>query len=272
MANLLAMDEVLKAVADPRRRQILDLVAHEELSAGAVAEHFRLTRPAVSQHLTVLLDAGLVTRRRDGTRRLYRARPEGFAAAMLYLEGFWDDRLGRLARAAVGEPGGAGERLSVRRDVLVPTPPERVWALLTDGSLTERWMGVHARVDPRPGGVYRVEVVPGEVVVGTVVAVDEPRRLVHTWGWQGAGAAVPAGSTLVTWDLLPVTAGTVVRLTHRDLPDLAATGTHARGWQHYLERLEMAARGDAGPDSWVADPTALAAELHAAHPVHPEET
>jgi DNA-binding transcriptional ArsR family regulator len=73
------MEAALKAIAAPRRRQILTLVRNGELSAGEIASHFDVTRPAVSQHLNVLKEAGLVSERRNGTRRLYRARPEGLA-------------------------------------------------------------------------------------------------------------------------------------------------------------------------------------------------
>src|ERR1035437_10447740 len=72
-----ATDEALKAIADPRRRAILRLVADYELPAGEIAAAFDVSRTAVSQHLTVLKNAGLLTERRDGTRRLYRARPAG---------------------------------------------------------------------------------------------------------------------------------------------------------------------------------------------------
>jgi DNA-binding transcriptional ArsR family regulator len=81
--------EVFEAIAQPTRREILRLLATDELSAGKVASHFEVTQPAISQHLKVLREAGLVTERRDGTRRLYRVRPEGLAD----LHGFLGDVL-----------------------------------------------------------------------------------------------------------------------------------------------------------------------------------
>ena len=92
------MEAALKAIAAPRRRQILTLVRDEELSAGEIASHFDVTRPAVSQHLNVLKEAGLVSERRNGTRRLYRARPEGLAELKAFLEDYWDVRLDTLKR------------------------------------------------------------------------------------------------------------------------------------------------------------------------------
>jgi DNA-binding transcriptional ArsR family regulator len=97
------VETALRAIAEPRRRHILALVRDAELSAGEIASHFDVTRPAVSQHLNVLKEAGLVNERRNGTRRLYRARPEGLAELREFLEGFWDVRLDTLKREAQKE-------------------------------------------------------------------------------------------------------------------------------------------------------------------------
>ena len=98
------MEAALKAIAAPRRRAILRLVRDDELSAGEIASHFGdVTRPAVSQDLTLLKEAGLVDERRNGTRRLYRARPEGLVELRDFLEGFWDVRLEALKREAEKE-------------------------------------------------------------------------------------------------------------------------------------------------------------------------
>jgi DNA-binding transcriptional ArsR family regulator len=90
------VEAALKAMAAPRRRQILMLVRGGELSAGEIASHFDVTRPAVSQHLNVLKEAGLVSERRNGTRRLYRARPEGLVELKAFLEEYWGPRLEAL--------------------------------------------------------------------------------------------------------------------------------------------------------------------------------
>ena len=94
------IDSAVRAIAEPRRREILSLVRDDEMSAGEIASRFDVTRPAISQHLTVLRDAGLLNERRDGTRRLYRARPEGMADLREFLDDFWSDRLERLKLAA----------------------------------------------------------------------------------------------------------------------------------------------------------------------------
>ena len=92
------MEEALRALADPGRRRILTLVRSEERAAGEIAAELPVTWPAVSQHLRVLKHAGLISERRDGTRRYYRARPEGLDEVRAFLDGFWDDKLQRLKR------------------------------------------------------------------------------------------------------------------------------------------------------------------------------
>lgn len=98
------MDAILRAIVEPRRRDILRLVQGQERTSGDIATHFPdVTRPAISQHLKVLEDAGLLAVRREGTKRLYRALPERMAELKSYLEAFWDDRLQLLAREAEAE-------------------------------------------------------------------------------------------------------------------------------------------------------------------------
>ncbi len=106
-------DAALRAIAEPRRRAILRLVASDELAAGEIAAAFDITRTAVSQHLTVLKNAGLLTERRDGTRRLYLARAEGLAGLRDFLDDMWAGALD-VARAMAEHEGGiAGEDRAV---------------------------------------------------------------------------------------------------------------------------------------------------------------
>ena len=98
-------DDALRALVEPRRRAILRLVAREELAAGEIAAAFEVTRTAVSQHLTVLKQAGLLTERRDGTRRLYRARPEGLTQLRQLLDDIWAGALDTARRLVEAERG-----------------------------------------------------------------------------------------------------------------------------------------------------------------------
>jgi len=94
-----APDAVLRALADPHRRQILRLVQHAELPAGQIAASFTLTQQAVSQHIGVLSQAGLLTERREGTRRLYALNHQALEPVRELLSEFWPDALRRLKKA-----------------------------------------------------------------------------------------------------------------------------------------------------------------------------
>ena len=116
-------DEVLRAIAEPNRRAILQLVAREEMAAGDVAAHFPVTRPAISQHLAVLLAAGLVSERRVGTKRLFRARPEGLDDLRAFLAEMWPMALGSFkaaAEAGAKEMESEGTNDDDRRTNLLP--------------------------------------------------------------------------------------------------------------------------------------------------------
>jgi DNA-binding transcriptional ArsR family regulator len=95
MTDALRSDS-FRALAEPRRRQILELIRDDELPAGDIAARFEVTRTAISQHLTVLKTAGLVVERRDGTRRLYRADPAGLIGLKQFVDRFWETGLERL--------------------------------------------------------------------------------------------------------------------------------------------------------------------------------
>jgi DNA-binding transcriptional ArsR family regulator len=83
-----AVEAAIRAIAERHRREIVRLVRDRELTAGQIASHFEVSRPAVSQHLRILKDSGLVTERRQGTRRYYKARVEGLAELRAFLEVF----------------------------------------------------------------------------------------------------------------------------------------------------------------------------------------
>ena len=149
------------------------------------------------------------------------------------------------------------ETVSIEREIEIAARPEIVWEFLVDPEKAQRWMGVAAALDPRPGGLYRVEITPGNVARGAFVVLDRPRRLVHTWGWEPGGEVpLPPGGSTVEIDLIANgSGGTTLRLRHHGLPAVRRDG-HARGWEHYLPRLVVAAQGgDPGPDPWAAERT-----------------
>ncbi len=131
-----------------------------------------------------------------------------------------------------------------------------MWEFLVDPEKVARWKGQPATAfDPRPGGGYRIEIIPGHTASGEFVELDRPRRLVYTWGWEpdeDGPNPVPPGSSTIEIDLVAEDGGTTLRFTHRDLPSSEAAESHAVGWDHYLERLAIAAPGgDPGPDPWL---------------------
>lgn len=96
--------EAAAAIADPIRRRVLELVRDEELPAGRLAAQFDVSRPAVSKHLRVLREAGLLHERREGRLRLYRADPAPLAELRAWLEAYWDERLDALRELAEERP------------------------------------------------------------------------------------------------------------------------------------------------------------------------
>jgi DNA-binding transcriptional ArsR family regulator len=116
---------VLRAIAEPRRREILRVIWTVELPAGEIAARFAVTRPAVSQHLKVLKDAGLVSARRSGTRRLYRACPDRVAEVRAFLEHWWHTAPTTPAAPVDAPAGNAGksDRQRWRRLRLRPEQP-----------------------------------------------------------------------------------------------------------------------------------------------------
>ncbi len=131
------------------------------------------------------------------------------------------------------------ERMPVEREVRIEAPPDVIFKFFVDPDQMVRWKGIEAMLDPRPGGLYRVNVTGTDVARGEYVEVspnDNP---------------VPPGSSTVEITLVPDGAATIVRLRHHGLPG-GPEDRHAEGWDHYLARLAVAAGGgDAGPDPWM---------------------
>ena len=134
------------------------------------------------------------------------------------------------------------------REVVVDASPATIFQFLVDPVLHVKWLGTKAELDPRPGGVYRVLVGGKHSSVGEFVEVLPDEKVVFTFGWDEPDHPIPAGSTQVEITLIPDGDKTRVRLVHRGLP-ADAVSDHTGGWDHYLERLTIAAiNGDPGPD------------------------
>jgi uncharacterized protein YndB with AHSA1/START domain len=137
-------------------------------------------------------------------------------------------------------------------EVRIQASPETVFAYFTDPAKMIQWKGTDAALDPRPGGLYRVNVTGRETAIGEYVEVTPFERIVITWGWD-SGPVTP-GSTRVEIDFIPDGNATILRLRHFGL-DAEGMASHEMGWTHYLERLVVAAAGgDAGIDPWTMAP------------------
>jgi uncharacterized protein YndB with AHSA1/START domain len=122
--------------------------------------------------------------------------------------------------------------------------PATIFRYFTDPARFARWMGEASALDPEPGGRLRVGYPTGQVASGRVVAVETDRRIVFTWGDEGDGQAVPAGSSTVEITLEAVTGGTEVRLRHSGLPAGEPPPAHLAGWRHALATLAYAGSAD----------------------------
>jgi uncharacterized protein YndB with AHSA1/START domain len=140
----------------------------------------------------------------------------------------------------------------VHREIRIDAAPSTVFEFLTDPAKMVRWMGTEAVLGPRPGGDYAVNINGHERVSGEVTEIIPHRKLVFTWGWEGGALPVAPGESTVEISLEPDGDGTLLRLTHRDLPqDMRAF--HRLGWEYALPRLAIAAAGgDPGPDPLVS--------------------
>jgi uncharacterized protein YndB with AHSA1/START domain len=134
----------------------------------------------------------------------------------------------------------------------IKAPPETVCSFFTDRDRWLSWQGVEAEIDPRPGGVFRMNVRGDGWAAGRFLTVDPPYHIVFTWGWEGNGSPVPPGSSVVDVTMQPDGEdGTLLRLVHTGLP-LPAVDLHRDGWNHYLDRLGVrASGGDPGPDTTI---------------------
>jgi len=130
----------------------------------------------------------------------------------------------------------------------IAAQPETVFPYFTDPDRYALWMGSDATIEPEPGGSYSIRMRDGIEAAGEFIEVDPPRRVVFTWGWTH-DRAVPPGSTRVVVTLQREHGGTRVVLRHHDLPDDGQRDHHRRGWELYLDRLNLRIQGkDPGPD------------------------
>ncbi len=136
------------------------------------------------------------------------------------------------------------------REIHIGARPEIVFSFFTDPEKMKQWKGVEAELDPQPGGIYRVVVTENNTARGEFVELVPHRRIVFTWGWEEEENPLRPGTSTVEVTLEPNGSGTLLRLRHDGLPEIAIAG-QSDGWEHYLDRLATAAVGtNPGPDPW----------------------
>lgn len=128
----------------------------------------------------------------------------------------------------------------VTMELFIDARPETVWEFWTDANRLCEWWGTHAETVPEPGGIYRVVMAEGPVMVGRYVELVPHERIVFLFGWEQGMPSVPPSSTRVEVTLTPQSGGTRLRLRHSELPD-DAQAPHTEGWNAFLPRLAAAA-------------------------------
>ena len=153
---------------------------------------------------------------------------------------------------------------AVIHEITLPAPVEQVFDMFTDPRRLVRWIGLSADLQPRPGGRFRFEVMPGQFCEGQYVIIERPGRLVFTWGWTDPGFGLAPGTSRVEVTL--TRSGddgrqTLLRLVHTGLAgDLGLL--HDDGWSRFLGRLAAATAGDQPAAYPTEQPPERLADLH----------
>jgi DNA-binding transcriptional ArsR family regulator/uncharacterized protein YndB with AHSA1/START domain len=181
----------LEALGDRTRRQILGRLAQGAISVGELAQALPVGRPAVSMHLRVLREAGLVAGRAEGTRRLYQLEPDSLAALRDYLDWYWTQALETFKQHVEVEGDEPMEpELKVTKSIVVDAPPARAFQLFVD---QERWWPVATHhlaqpagetvvLEPFVGGRWYERAADGsETDWGRVIVFEPPRRILLSW-------------------------------------------------------------------------------------------
>ena len=125
-------------------------------------------------------------------------------------------------------------------EMRIEAPPVTVWRFWVEPDAIVRWMGKIATLEPRPGGLFRIDYGQGDVVVGEYLEVDPPRRLALSWGWEAPDGRIEAGRVEVELEAVDGGAATQLRLRHLGL-DEPSRVSHDEGWRNFLPRIADAA-------------------------------
>jgi uncharacterized protein YndB with AHSA1/START domain/DNA-binding transcriptional ArsR family regulator len=252
------MDAVFKALADPTRRNLLDeLFKHDGQTLSALAQPLPMTRIGVMKHLRVLEEARLITTRRRGREKLHFLNPvpirlihdrwvskyaEPWAATLTGIKRQLEEETMEAVnvphRVPISpSPDGQGQMAVF--EIYIKTTPERLWEAITDPRLRARYsFGVETHSDWTPGSSYTAAV-PGvvEIAAGDNLEVDPPRRLVQSFNALWSDDVKAAGTSRVTWEIIPVGDSCQLTVIHDQLPEGANPELYG-GWPMILSGLK----------------------------------
>jgi uncharacterized protein YndB with AHSA1/START domain/DNA-binding transcriptional ArsR family regulator len=254
------VDAVFKALADPTRRLLLDRLRDRNgQSLGELCDGLSMARQSATQHLDVLVRADLVTVVRRGRERLHYLNP----APVHEIEERWIAGFDRPRLHAISAIRNRAEEYAMTETIptyvyvtYIRANAEQVWRALTDADVTARFWG-HANVsDWQPGSTWEHRRTDGSGqvdLVGRVLRVDPPTRLVITFGEPDADGA---GASVVTFVVEPYEDIVRLTVTHEDLPDRTALRDVSHGWPAVLANLKsLLETGEALPQSpWEMSP------------------
>lgn len=233
------LDDILRALSHPIRREILWLVWDREMLAGDLAERFDVAGPTVSAHLKVLREADLVDVTRDGTKRLYRARPDVLQTLQRLLfsravpEGIEAHHADLLAKGA--PPVAARRAFEIAVHATLSCPIETAWALWTDAEHMS-WVGDAPVSDPTPGGTFGFTSPFGIQIRGIYQQLAPPVFLSFRWDFSSEDVPIPPAENITYITFASRSEGTAVDL-RQYLFDEAIVPLMEAGWTDTFARL-----------------------------------
>lgn len=237
------MDLVFKALSDPGRRLLLDRLRQDNgQTLGQLCEYLEMARQSVSQHLSVLEAANLISTVRHGRLKLHYLNPVPLHdIADRWIREFEHSRLHALRalkhKAEEAEMTATGDKPSFVYVTYIQATPEKVWEALTDADMTAEYWGHRNVSDWQPGSRWEHLRTDGSGiadVVGEVIEAVPPRRLIVTFG----GADTEGAPSVVRFDIEPHVDIVLLTVTHTDIPDASDYEAAATGWAAVMSNLK----------------------------------
>lgn len=231
-------DNVFRTLSDATRRNLFEYLSqHGEQTVRVLTDHSGISQPAVSKHLRMLKEAGLVQARHCGRETHYRANPKGLAPLfgwMNFYSHFWDkkfEQLEDLLERMDDMTLSATDERAVIIEKELAYPPEKLWRALTETSLMSQWL-MDNDFQPLQNHTFNFRAAWGSVDCN-VLAIEPHKMLSYTWDALDV-------KTVVTWTLTPTDKGTLLRLEQAGFTEKQSQAYHGAmvGWERFLQSLE----------------------------------